>query len=182
MIHPKTLLISRHFYSLEPYVWRLIYNLKIDTISTYDISLDRSFLKLWNGIRHVMPSTGRRLELKEKTSMAQNAWQAFVYASGLTVCKLIVRGCRWGKWHKETVKLANSKIRTQLSVANVMIEGVNKTGIVRNVTLGHVRATVVAVGQQRALHSLCVWSLRYAACNTHAPYFRLWPALLCNIF
>jgi len=30
-----------------------------------------------------MPSTDRRLELKEKTSMAQNAWQAFVYANGL---------------------------------------------------------------------------------------------------
>ena len=83
MIHPKTLLISRHFYSLESYVWRSIYNLIIDTISTYDILLDRSFLKLWNGIRHVMPSTDRRLELKEKTSMGQNAWQAFVYANGL---------------------------------------------------------------------------------------------------
>jgi len=61
---------------------RSTYNLKTDTISTYDIPLDRSFLKLWNGIRHV-PSTDRRLELKEKTSMAQNAWQAFVYANGL---------------------------------------------------------------------------------------------------
>ena len=50
----------------------------------YDIPLDRSFLKLWNGIRHVMPSTDRKLELKEKTSMAQNAWQAFVYANGLS--------------------------------------------------------------------------------------------------
>jgi len=30
-----------------------------------------------------MPSTDRRLELKEKTSMAQNAWEAFVYANGL---------------------------------------------------------------------------------------------------
>jgi len=30
-----------------------------------------------------MPSTDRRLELKEKTSMAQNASQAFVYANGL---------------------------------------------------------------------------------------------------
>jgi len=30
-----------------------------------------------------MPSTDRRLELKEKTPMAQNAWQAFVYANGL---------------------------------------------------------------------------------------------------
>ena len=84
VIHPKTLLIGRHFYSLESYVWKSIYNLKIDTISTYDTPLDRSFLKLWNGIRHVMPSTDRRLELKEKTSMAQNAWQAFVYANGLT--------------------------------------------------------------------------------------------------
>jgi len=83
VIHPKTLLISRHFYSLESYVWRSIYNLKIDTISMYDIPLDRSFLKLWNGIRYVMSSTDRRLELKEKTSMAQNAWQAFVYANGL---------------------------------------------------------------------------------------------------
>ena len=49
----------------------------------YDIPLDRSFLKIWNGIRHVMPSTDRRLELKEKTSTAQNAWQASVYANGL---------------------------------------------------------------------------------------------------
>ena len=64
---------------------RSTYNLKIDTISTYDIPLDRSFLKLWNSIRHVMPSTDRRLELKEKTSMAQNAWQASVYANGLSM-------------------------------------------------------------------------------------------------
>ena len=85
MIHPKTLLISCHFYSLESYIWKSIYNLKIDTLSMYDIPLDRSFLKLWNGIRHVMPSTDRRLELKEKTSMAQNAGQASVYANGLTL-------------------------------------------------------------------------------------------------
>jgi len=83
VIHPKTLIISRHFYSLESYVWRSIYNLKIDTISTYDILLDRSFLKLWNGIRHVMPSTDRRLELKEKTSMGQTVWQPVVYAKGI---------------------------------------------------------------------------------------------------
>ena len=83
MIHPKTLLISRHFYSLESYVWRSIYNLKFNTISTYDIPLNRSFLKLWNGIRHVMPSTDRRLELKGKTSMAQTVWQPVVYAKGI---------------------------------------------------------------------------------------------------
>ena len=116
MIHPKTLLISRHFYSLESYVWRSIYNLKIDTISTYDIPLDRSFLKLWNSIRHVMPSTDRRLELKEKTSMAQNAWQAFVYANGLIGMlhwwsesknnDLWSKFCRQGMW-KESLKVAS---------------------------------------------------------------------------
>jgi len=63
---------------------RSIYNLKIYTISMYDIPLDRTFLKLSDGIRHVMPSTDRRLELKEKTSMAQTVWQAAVYANGLT--------------------------------------------------------------------------------------------------
>ena len=61
---------------------RSTYNLNIDAISTYDIPLDRSYLKLWNGIRHVMPSTDRRLELKEKTSMAQNAWEAFYMPMG----------------------------------------------------------------------------------------------------
>jgi len=83
VIHPKTLLRSRHFYSLESYVWKSIYNIKIDTISTYDIPLDRSFLKLWNGIRHVMPSTDRRLELKQRTLMVQTIWQPVVYAKGI---------------------------------------------------------------------------------------------------
>ena len=62
---------------------RSTYNLKIDTISTYDIPLDRTFLKLSDGIRHVMPSADRRLELKEKTSVAQTVWQPAVYAKGL---------------------------------------------------------------------------------------------------
>ena len=31
-----------------------------------------------------MPSTDRRLELKEKTSMVQTIWQPVVYAKGLT--------------------------------------------------------------------------------------------------
>ena len=52
---------------------RWTYNLKIDTIYTYDIPFDRSFLQLLNGVRHVMPSTDRRLKLKEKTLMAQTA-------------------------------------------------------------------------------------------------------------
>ena len=50
---------------------RSIYSLKIDRIYMYDIPFDRSFLQLSNGIRHVMPSTDRKLELTAKASMAQ---------------------------------------------------------------------------------------------------------------
>jgi hypothetical protein len=45
---------------------RSIYNLKIDTICTCYIPFDRSILQIWNGIRHVMPSTDRMLELTAK--------------------------------------------------------------------------------------------------------------------
>jgi hypothetical protein len=45
---------------------RSIYNLKIDTISTYHTLFDSLFLQLSNGIRHVVPSTDRRLKLKAK--------------------------------------------------------------------------------------------------------------------
>ena len=37
----------------------------------YDKPFDRSFLQLSNGIRHVMPSTDRKLELTAKASMVQ---------------------------------------------------------------------------------------------------------------
>jgi hypothetical protein len=37
----------------------------------YDIPLDRSFLQLSNGVRHVMPSTDTKPELTAKASMAQ---------------------------------------------------------------------------------------------------------------
>jgi hypothetical protein len=50
----------------------------------YDIPFDRSFLQLSDGIRHVMPSTDRKLELTAKTSMAQPVSQPAVYANGLT--------------------------------------------------------------------------------------------------
>ena len=81
---------------------RSTYNLKIDTIYTCDIPLDRSFLKLWNGIRHVMPSTDRRLELKEKTSMAQTVWQPVVYAKGLM--KVVPT---WKKFEKHCHRVHN---------------------------------------------------------------------------
>jgi hypothetical protein len=45
---------------------RSIYNLKMDTISTYHTLFYSSFLQLSKGIRHVMPSTDRRLKLKAK--------------------------------------------------------------------------------------------------------------------
>jgi len=49
----------------------------------YDIPFDRSFLQLSNGIRHVMPSTDRKLELTAKASMAQPVSQPASCCSGL---------------------------------------------------------------------------------------------------
>jgi hypothetical protein len=49
----------------------------------YDIPLDRSFLQLSNGVRHVMPSTDTKPELTAKASMAQPISQPAVYANGL---------------------------------------------------------------------------------------------------
>jgi hypothetical protein len=64
-------------------VSRSIYNLKIDTIYTYDIPFDRSFLQFSNGIRHGMPSTDTQPELTAKASMAQPVSQPAVYANVL---------------------------------------------------------------------------------------------------
>ena len=50
----------------------------------YDIPFDRSFLQLSIGIRHVMPSTDRKLELTAKASMAQPISQPAVCSNGLT--------------------------------------------------------------------------------------------------
>jgi len=52
-----------------------------------------------------------------------------------------------------------------------------------NRTVRRVRATIVAVGKQWVLHNLrvCICSLRYPACNGHAPS-HLWPTPLHNIF
>jgi hypothetical protein len=62
---------------------RSIYNLKIDTSCMCDISFDRSILQLSNGIRHVMPSTDRKLGLTAKASMAQPVSQPAVCSNGL---------------------------------------------------------------------------------------------------
>jgi len=51
----------------------------------YDIPFDRSFLQLSNSIRHVMPSTDRKLELTAKASMAQPVSQLAVCSNGLTL-------------------------------------------------------------------------------------------------
>jgi hypothetical protein len=66
-------------------VSRSIYNLKIDTIYMYDIPLDRSFLQLSNGVRHVVPSTDTKPELTAKASMSQPVSQPAVYANGLII-------------------------------------------------------------------------------------------------
>jgi hypothetical protein len=61
-----------------------------------------------------------------------------------------------------------------------------------NVTPWRVRAIIVAVEKEWVLHHLCVcvcvcvclrmFSLRYSACNAHAPYCHLWPAQLYTKF
>ena len=51
----------------------------------YDIPFDRSFLQLSNGIRHVVPSTDRKLELTAKASMAQPVSQPAVGSNGLNI-------------------------------------------------------------------------------------------------
>jgi hypothetical protein len=56
----------------------------------YDIPFDRSFLRLSNGIRHVMPSIDTKPELTAKSSMAQPISQPAVYANGLILYVLIV--------------------------------------------------------------------------------------------
>ena len=55
----------------------------------YDIPFDRSFLQLSNGIRHVMPSTDRKLELTAKSSMAQPVSQPAVCGNGLRQSTLL---------------------------------------------------------------------------------------------
>jgi len=62
---------------------RSIYNLKINTISTYHTPFDRVFLQLSNGIRHVMPSTDRKLELQAKYIDVSTVWQPAVCSNGL---------------------------------------------------------------------------------------------------
>ena len=49
----------------------------------YYIPFDRSFLQLSNGIRHVMPSTDRKLELTAKASMAQPVSEPALCCNGL---------------------------------------------------------------------------------------------------
>jgi len=49
----------------------------------YAIPFDRSFLQLSNGIRHVMPSADRKLELTAKALMAQPVSQPAVCSNGL---------------------------------------------------------------------------------------------------
>jgi hypothetical protein len=64
---------------------RSIYNLKIDTICMCYIPFDRSILQFSNGIRHVTPSTERKLELTAKASMAKPVSQPAVCTNGLII-------------------------------------------------------------------------------------------------
>jgi hypothetical protein len=77
-------------------VSRSIYNLKIDTICPIcmcDIPFNRQILQLSNGIRHVMPSTDRKLELTAKASMAQPVSQPAVCSNGLSMQNKVPYHC-----------------------------------------------------------------------------------------
>jgi hypothetical protein len=67
--------------------YKSIYNLKIDTIEILIHHSIDAFFFSFKTIWHVVPSTDRKLELKAKTSMAQTASQAAVYAKGLRLCQ-----------------------------------------------------------------------------------------------
>jgi hypothetical protein len=56
------------------------------SICMYDIPFDRSILQLSNGIRYVMSSTDRKLELTAKASMAQPVSQPAVCSNWLRRC------------------------------------------------------------------------------------------------
>jgi hypothetical protein len=57
---------------------------------------------------------------------------------------------------------------------------INNMWRTHKVTLRGVRA----VEKQWTLHNLsvCIYTVRYPACNVNAPYCHLWPTMLCNIY
>jgi len=68
-----------------------------------------------------------------------------------------------------------------------LIQTKYKTGnVCTHVTFRRVIATTFAVDKQKVLHILfvfvCVFNLRYTACNARAPFCHLWPAPLYRIF
>jgi len=86
---------------------RSIYDLNLDTVYIYDIPVDSAFPQLSNGIRHVVPSTDRRLELKAKDIDGSDRLTAgcvlmdlaspaisrtAVYPNGLTKAAVILAG------------------------------------------------------------------------------------------
>ena len=80
------------------------------------------------------------------------------------------------------------KMRFQLSSKTLIITGeavrchVQEKQCMYTVTLRSFHTTVVEVEKHYVLHNISVYSLRYSACNTQAPYFHLWPLRFCNIF
>jgi len=71
-----------------------------------------------------------------------------------------------------------------ICVTNILQVNINRYGrqCTYNVTMKCVRAAIVAVEQQSALHIVCVCRFSYPACNELAPYCHLWSAPLYHIF
>jgi hypothetical protein len=83
---------------------RSIYNLKIDTISTYHTLFDSPFLQLSNGIRHVTPSTERRLKLKAKDIDGSDRPAAGCVCECIRLAGRLRDGCVC-QWVNHTVKV-----------------------------------------------------------------------------
>ena len=108
-------------------------------------------------------------------------------------------GCRWKKtkWHALFLMNKGKLTKTTIFISD-FCSYIGGTIVIRvyvdkrkqgrqcmyNVTLRRVHAAIVAVEKQWVLHnpSMCICSLRYPACNVHAPYCHLWPCPTLQYF
>jgi hypothetical protein len=99
------------------------------------------------------------------------------------------RGCQTISSHTDIIPnardtLEDTAVEGKTRLWNAELELTSKFNQTANVrvklTLRRVRTTTVAV--EKHVFWMCVCSLRYTACNAHAPYCHLWPARFNNFF
>ena len=93
-----------------------------------------------------------------------------------------LRGCTTHKTEAWKLILTFKSLAVTLCIFTYKIQ--QESQCAHNITLRHVRATIVAMVKQYVLHimSVCVCSLRYPACNAYVPYCHPWPVQLYYIF